>query len=120
MIAVRIGPDLRMAVVGSPAFFKKRSQPHTPQDLDSHDCINLRLPTYGTIYAWEFQRDGHELPVRVQGQLMFNNTSPMLEASLAGIGLAYVPEDMVSKYIAEGSLKRALEDWSPSFPSYHL
>jgi len=120
MIAVRIAPDLRMAVIGSPAYFSKRSTPRTPHDLAAHDCINLRLPTYGGLYAWEFAKDGHELNVRVQGQLVFNSSLPILRAALAGFGMACVPEDMAQEHIAEGRLKRVLEEWCPAFPGYHL
>jgi len=120
MIAVRIGPAMRMAVIGSPAYFSRRPQPQTPQDLAAHDCINLRLPTYGGLYAWEFEKDGHELKARVQGQLVFNSTTPMLRAALAGFGLAYLPEDLAQDYLTEGRLKRVLEDWCPTFPGYHL
>jgi DNA-binding transcriptional LysR family regulator len=120
MIAVRISPELRMAVVGSPAYFSKRPQPQTPQDLTAHDCINLRLPTYGSLLAWEFGRDGNDLKVHVQGQLVFNSSSPMLNAALAGFGLAYVPEDMVQTHLAEGTLIRVLDDWCAPFPGYHL
>jgi DNA-binding transcriptional LysR family regulator len=120
MIAVRIAPDLRMAVVGTPAYFAKRPPPHTPHELTGHDCINLRLATHGGLYAWEFEKDGHPLNVRVQGQLVFNSSGPMLRAALAGFGLACVPEDMVREHVAAGRLMRVLEDWSPTFPGYHL
>jgi DNA-binding transcriptional LysR family regulator len=120
MIAVRIAPDLRMAVVGTPAYFAKRPLPHMPHELTGHDCINLRLATHGGLYAWEFEKDGHALNVRVQGQLVFNSSGPMLRAALAGFGLACVPEDMVREHVAAGRLIRALEDWSPTFPGYHL
>ncbi|MBB6222307.1 LysR family transcriptional regulator [Rhizobium leguminosarum] len=120
MIAVRIGPDMRMAVVGAPAYFERRPKPLTPQDLTDHNCINLRLPTYGGVYAWEFERDGHELKVRVDGQLIFNNIALRLNAALAGAGLAYLPEDVVQAHLAEGRLVRVLEDWCPAFPGYHL
>jgi DNA-binding transcriptional LysR family regulator len=120
MIAVRIAPDLRMAVVGTPAYFAKRPPPHTPHELTGHDCINLRLATHGGLYAWEFEKDGHPLNVRVQGQLVFNSSGPMLRAALAGFGLACVPEDMVQEHVAAGRLMRVLEDWSPTFPGYHL
>ena len=95
MIAVRIAPDMRMAVVGSPAYFKNRSEPKKPQDLIGHNCINLRLPTHGGLYAWEFEKGGRELKVRVEGQLIFNSTVQMLNAALAGLGLVYAPEGMV-------------------------
>jgi DNA-binding transcriptional LysR family regulator len=120
MIAVRISPDLRMAVVGSPAYFSTRPPPQTPQDLTAHDCINLRLPTYGSLLAWEFGRDGNDLKVHVQGQLTFNSSSPMLKAALAGFGLAYLPEDMVRTQLVEGTLVRVLDDWCAPFPGYHL
>ena len=120
MIAVRIGPDMRMAVVGAPSYFAKRSEPKTPQDLIGHNCINLRLPTHGGLYAWEFEKDNRELKVRVEGQLVFNGTAQMLNAALAGFGLAYVPEDLAQPHLAKGRLKRVLEDWCPLFSGYHL
>jgi DNA-binding transcriptional LysR family regulator len=120
MVAVRIGPDLRMAVVGAPAYFARRPPPRTPQDLTAHACINLRLPTRGGIYAWEFEKDGREVRVRVEGPLVFNVAPPMLRAALAGLGLAYVFEDQVQAYLVDGRLVRALADWCPSFPGYHL
>jgi DNA-binding transcriptional LysR family regulator len=120
MIAVRIGQDMRMAVVGAPSYFRKRSEPKTPQDLIGHSCINLRLPTHGGLYAWEFEQSGRELEVRVEGQLVFNGTYQMLNAALAGFGLAYVPEDLAQPYLAKGRLKRVLEDWCPPFSGYHL
>lgn len=120
MIAVRIGPDFRMAVVGAPSYFARRSKPKTPQDLTGHDCINIRLPTYGGIYAWEFEKRGRGLKVRVEGQLVFNNIALRLNAVLAGFGLAYLPEDEVQTNLAEGRLIRVLEDWCPRFSGYHL
>jgi DNA-binding transcriptional LysR family regulator len=120
MIAVRIGPDMRMAVVGTPAYFAKRPPPKKPQDLTAHNCINLRLPTYGGLYAWEFQKGRHELNVHVDGQLVVNGTVQLLQASLAGLGLAYVPEDLAQPYLARRKLRRVLEDWCPPFPGYHL
>jgi DNA-binding transcriptional LysR family regulator len=120
MIAVRIGPDFRMAVVGAPSYFAERPAPRKPQDLTAHDCINIRLPTYGGIYAWEFERRGRALKVRVEGQLVFNNTALRLNAVLAGLGLAYLPEDHVRPYLADGRLVRVLADWCPAFPGYHL
>jgi DNA-binding transcriptional LysR family regulator len=120
MIAVRIGPDLRIAVVGAPSYFKKRPEPKKPQDLIGHDCINLRLSTLGGLYAWEFEKGGRELKVRVEGQLVFNNTQQMLNAALAGFGLAYVPEDMTQPDIAKGRLKRVLEDWCQPYAGHHL
>jgi DNA-binding transcriptional LysR family regulator len=120
MIAVCIGPDLRMAVVGAPAYFRARPEPRKPQDLLGHNCINLRLLTHGGLYAWEFEKGGRELKVRVEGQLVFNGTAQMLNAALAGFGLAYVPEDLAQSYLAKGRLKRVLEDWCQPFSGYHL
>lgn len=120
MIAVRIGPDLRMAVVGAPSYFAKRSPPRKPQDLTDHNCINLRLPTYGGLYAWEFEKGGRELKVRVDGQLVFNGSTQMLNAALAGLGLAYVPQDLAQPHLDSGLLARVLEDWCPPYSGYHL
>jgi DNA-binding transcriptional LysR family regulator len=120
MIAVRIGPDIRMAVVGAPSYFKNRSAPKTPQGLIDHNCINLRLATHGGFYAWEFEKGGRELKVRVEGQLVFNGSFQMLNAALAGFGLAYVPQDLAQPSIAKGRLKRVLEDWCPPYSGYHL
>lgn len=120
MIAVRIGPDLRMAVVGAPSYLAARPKPRTPQDLTGHSCINLRLPTYGGIYAWEFEKRGRELKVRVDGPLVFNNSALRVNAALAGLGLAYLPEDVVAPHVADGRLVRVLADWCPPFPGYHL
>ena len=102
MIAVPIGPDMRMAVVAAPSYFAKRPRPQIPQDLTAHDCINLRLPTHGGLYAWEFEKDGRELRVRVDGQLVFNNAALILDAALAGFGLAYLPEDQVRAHLGGG------------------
>ncbi len=120
MIAVRIGPDIRMAVVGATSYFRNRSEPKTPQELIGHNCINLRLPTHGGLYAWEFEKGDRELRVRVEGQLVFNGTFQMLNAALAGFGLAYVPEDLAQPHFARGRLKRVLEDWCPPYAGYHL
>lgn len=120
MVAVCIGPDMRMAVVGAPAYFAGRPVPATPQDLTAHNCITIRLPTYGGLYAWEFAQAGRELKVRVEGQLVFNSMSLRLNAALAGCGLTYLPEDHVQAHLARGSLVRVLEDWCPPFPGYHL
>jgi DNA-binding transcriptional LysR family regulator len=120
MIAVPIGPDMRMAVVGSPSYFAKRKRPRAPQDLTAHDCINLRLPTYGGLYVWEFEEGARELKVRVEGQLVFNNIALRLNAAPAGFGLAYLPEDLVQAHVAEGRLVRVLSDWCPPFSGYHL
>jgi DNA-binding transcriptional LysR family regulator len=120
MIAVRVGPDWRMAVVASPGYFRSRGVPASPHDLTAHDCINLRLETYGGFYAWEFEREGQKLNVRVDGRLAFNSSSPILAAALAGHGLACIPEDMAAPHMAEGRLERALADWCPAFTGYHL
>ena len=120
MIAVRIGPDVGMAVVGAPSYFKTRPEPKRPQDLLGHNCIGLRLPTHGGLYAWEFEKGGRELKARVEGQLVFNGTFQMLNAALSGFGLAYVPEDLVAPDVAKGRLKRVLADWCPPYAGYHL
>jgi DNA-binding transcriptional LysR family regulator len=120
MIAVRIGPDLRMAVVGAPSYFRAKPEPKMPQDLVRHNCINLRLPTHDNVYAWEFDKNGRELRVRVDGQLTFNATSQQVNAALAGLGLVYAPEGMVQSYVARGKLRRVLEDWCQPYPGYHL
>lgn len=120
MIAVRIGPDMRMAVVGAPSYFARRPRPKRPQDLTAHDCINLRLPTYGGLYAWEFEKRGRALKVRVDGPLVFNNFALRLNAVLAGLGLAYLPEDQVQAQLADGRLVRVLDDWCPPFSGCHL
>src|SRR3954453_14054062 len=120
MIALRIGPDMRMAVVGAPSYFRKRPTPKRPQDLVEHNCINLRLPSHGGVYAWEFEKGGRELKVRVEGQFTFNATGQILSTALAGSGLAYVPESMVQPYLAKGRLKRVLEDWCLPYSGYHL
>jgi DNA-binding transcriptional LysR family regulator len=120
MIALRIGPDIRMAVVGSPAYFQRRQRPLTPQDLTDHNCINMRLPTYGGLFPWEFERDGRELKVRVEGQLIFNTLQQRLDSALQGLGLAYMPEDVAEPGIASGQLIRVLADWCPPFSGYRL
>src|SRR5688572_179465 len=120
MIAVRIGPDMRMAVVGAPSYFANRPPPKAPQDLTAHNCINLRLPTHGGMYAWEFEKGNRELKVRVDGQLVFNRAHQILNAVLAGLGLAYAPEDMVQPYLATGRLIRVLEDLCEPYSGYHL
>jgi DNA-binding transcriptional LysR family regulator len=120
MIAVRIGPDMRMAVVGSPDYFERHPIPLTPQDLTAHNCIGIRLPTYGGIFPWDLDKDGHEVNVRIEGQLVFNNLSLRLNSALDGLGLAYLPEDQVLSHVEQGGLVRVLEDWCGSFPGYHL
>ncbi|MBQ4853820.1 LysR family transcriptional regulator [Rhodanobacter sp. B2A1Ga4] len=120
MIAVPIGPPMRMAVVGSPGYLASRPPVKTPRDLTGHDCINIRFLTHGGLYAWEFEKKGHALNVRVDGRLTFNSTRHILAATLDGFGLACVPEDMVETDIADGKLQRLLADWCPPFPGYHL
>jgi len=120
MIAVRIGPDFRMVVVAAPSYFSNRSEPRAPQDLTSHNCINLRLPTYGGFYVWEFERGGREVNVRVDGQLAFNNSRQILDATLAGFGLAYLPEDTVAQLIERKKLVQVLDPWCTPFPGYHI
>jgi DNA-binding transcriptional LysR family regulator len=120
MIAVRIGPEMRMAVVGSSSYVERYGVPKTPQDLTSHNCIATRLPTYGGLFAWGLEKDGHELKVRSEGQLVFNNLAMRLRSALDGLGLAYMPEDQVLPYVDQGRLVRVLEDWCPPFPGYHL
>ncbi len=120
MIATRVGPDLRMAVVGSPAYFAKRPVPIVPQDLADHDCIRMRLLSSGGFYAWELGKDGRELRVRVQGQLAFDNVNMILRAAIAGFGLGFLMEDHVAEPLADGRLIRVLDDWCPPFSGYHL
>ena len=120
MVAVRIGPDLRMAVVGSPSYFAGRAPPMTPQDLATHRCINLRLLSGGGLYAWELEKDGREVRVRVDGQLAFDNINLITHAAEAGFGLAFVMENQVAAQVADGRLIRVLNDWCPSFSGYHL
>ena len=121
MIAVRVGPDLRMAVVGAPSYFATRQKPRTPQDLTRHNCINLRLPTHGgSLYAWEFEKNGREVNVRVEGQLVFNGAGALLQAALQGLGLTYLTEGHVRPYLSSGQLVRVLSDWCPPFSGYHL
>ena len=120
MIAVPIGPDLRMAVVGAPAYFRDRKKPKAPQDLTQHNCINLRLATAGGLYAWEFEKEGRDLKVRVEGQLVFNTATLAVKAALAGSGLAFVPEDRVLEHIKDGTLIRLMPDWCAPFPGFHL
>ena|SRR6478736_2491115 len=120
MIAVRIGPEMRMAVVAAPSYFASQSKPKTPHDLTKHRCINLRLATRGGLYAWEFEKDRRGLNVRVEGQLVFNEARMMIMAATAGAGLAYVLEDQVEPLITHGRLVRVLADWCAPFPGYHL
>ncbi|HGG8814083.1 MULTISPECIES: LysR family transcriptional regulator [Enterobacter cloacae complex] len=120
MIAIRIAPDMRMAVVGSADYLHRFGVPETPEQLDQHRCINMRLPTRGGLFAWEFERDGRELRVRVDGQLILNSLPQRIDAAENGLGLAYVPEDAVQDALAEGRLVRVLEAWCPAFAGYHL
>jgi DNA-binding transcriptional LysR family regulator len=120
MISVRIAPDMRMAVVGSPAYFAQRKPPKVPQDLTAHTCINLRLPTHGGLYPWEFEKAGREVNVRVDGQLIFGTADLMLTAARAGFGLAYLTEQQCQADIESGRLVRVLADWCPPFSGYHL
>jgi len=120
MIAVRIGPDMRIAVVGSPDYFDGRTIPKQPQDLAEHNCINLRLPTHGGLLPWDFQKGKREVKVRVTGQWIFNSVSPIVRGALAAQGLAFVPDDLVTDHIAQGRLIRVLEDWCQPYTGYHL
>ncbi|PXA75928.1 LysR family transcriptional regulator [Caulobacter sp. D4A] len=120
MISMRIGPDVRFAVVAAPSYLQGRTRPAKPQDLLGHSCINLRLPTYGSFYAWEFEKDGQELRVRVEGQLAFNSVLNILDAAVAGHGLAHMPEELAAPFLADGRLVRLLEDWCPYWEGYHL
>lgn len=120
MIAIRIGPDMRIAVVGAPSYFARRPPPQTPKDLTAHDCINLRLPTHGQLLLWDFEKDGQVINVRAEGQVVFNSSSAILRASMEGFGLAFVPEDMAEQQIASGHLVRVLKDWCQLYPGYHL
>lgn len=120
MIAVRIAPDMRMAVVGSAAYLARFGVPETPEQLDAHRCINMRLPTRGGVYAWEFARDGREIRVRVEGQLTLNSLPQRIDAAESGLGLAYVPEDTILDALADGRLVRVLDAWCPAFEGYHL
>ncbi|PWC39767.1 LysR family transcriptional regulator [Azospirillum sp. TSO35-2] len=120
MISARVGPDIRFAVVGAPSYFERNPEPSHPQDLVHHICINQRLPTYGGFWAWEFEENGREIKIRVDGQLAFNDIHSVLAAAVDGFGLAYVPEDVVLPDLAQGRLRRVLEEWSPYWDGYHL
>jgi DNA-binding transcriptional LysR family regulator len=120
MVSVRIGPDVRFAVIGAKSYFARHQLPKTPQDLVGHRCINLRLPTYSGLYPWEFERNGRELKVRVDGPFIFNSIFQVRDAALDGFGLAYVPEDLAQPYLSKGQLIRVLDEWSPPWPGYHL
>jgi DNA-binding transcriptional LysR family regulator len=120
MIAVRIGPDWRLRAVASPKYFARRGRPQVAQDLVGHVCINMRQATLGGFYAWEFEKDGRELRVRVDGQLSFNSSISQVEAAVSGFGIAYVPDNLVEEHIADGRLQAVLDDWSHPFTGYHL
>ncbi|MGO8080382.1 LysR family transcriptional regulator [Rhizobium leguminosarum] len=120
MVAVRIGPDVRYSVVGSPEYFERYPVPESPVGLTEHNCINLRLPTSGGLYAWEFQEDGREFSVRVDGQLVYSNIGAAIDAALDGLGLAYAPTDLIRRYVETGMLTETIKDWCPVFPGYHL
>lgn len=120
MIAVRVGPDIRFAVIGAPSYFEQRKAPASPQELVNHSCINIRLPTYGGVWAWEFEKDGRELRVHVDGQLTFNSIYDVRDAAVDGLGLAFVPEDIAETRIKQGRLVRVLQPWCASWPGYHL
>ncbi len=121
MVAVPVGPPmLRMVVVGTPAYLASRPPLRTPHDLTGHDCINLRFLTTGGLYVWEFEKDGRALNVRAEGRLTFNNPAQALHAALAGLGLSYLPDDLVQDELAAGTLVPCLQDWSPPFPGFHL
>jgi len=120
MIAVPLGPDARIAVVGSPDYFANRPRPKHPQDLTEHNCINLRLPTHGGLLPWEFEKGKKEVKVKVTGQWIFNSVTPVLRAALAGQGLAYLPDDLATEHLAEGRLIRVLDDWCQPYAGYHL
>lgn len=120
MIAVRIGPDLRTTVVGSTDYFSRNPIPVSPRDLTAHACVNLRLPTHDSIYAWELEKGEDILKMNVDGPLVFSRSAPILKAALAGFGLACLFEDQIVTAVGEGRLVRVLEDWCPPFPGYHL
>lgn len=120
MIAIPISAPFRMSVVGSPKYFANHSVPKEPSDLMAHNCINIRLPTYNSIYAWEFEKEGKAIEVNVKGQVVFNSSANRLDAALTGLGLAYLPEDMVQPYVQSGELIEVLLDWCPPFDGYYL
>ncbi len=120
MIAVPIGPPMRLAVVASPGYFAVHPIPRTPKDLTAHQCINQRMQSSGGLYVWDFERRGQQVNVRVDGQLIFNTTQPQIDAAVAGLGITLLPEDELGPYMADGRLVRVLEDWCPKFEGYHL
>jgi DNA-binding transcriptional LysR family regulator len=120
MISARISPDFCLAVVGAPSYFRDHPTPHHPKDLVGHSCINFRFPSSGKLYAWEFEEEGHEIRIRVEGQLAFSNIFDSLQAALDGFGLAYIPEEIILPYVADGRLRRVLQSYSPYWEGYHL
>lgn len=120
MVAVRIGPDWNMCVVAASSYFDQHGRPETPYDLQHHNCINLRLPTLGGLYNWEFMRDGKEIRVKTQGQLIFNHLASRIDAALSGMGIYYVPQDSVAEHLKSGRLVQVLADWCEPFPGYYL
>lgn len=120
MIAVPVGPEIRMAVVGVPSYTDRRGTPRNPEDLTAHACINVRLPTYGGVYAWEVEKGGREVKVRVAGPVTFNTSALRIEAALAGLGLAFVSRIRCRRSLSNGRLVEVLADWSPPFSGYHL
>jgi len=120
MISVPLARDFRFAVVGAPSYFEGRQTPLTPNELTEHSCLKLRLPTYGSFYVWEFYKDGRELKVRIEGRAAFSTLSLMQQATLDGLGLAYLPVDTVEEALKDGRLIQVLADWSPPRPAYHL
>ncbi|HEN3577008.1 TPA: LysR family transcriptional regulator [Yersinia enterocolitica] len=120
MISSRIGPDLRFLVVGSPDYFAGKSIPTSPPDLLKHCCINLRLPTHGGFYVWEFERDGREVTARVEGQIIFHSIFQIVKAAVAGFGLAHVPEELAAPFIKSGRLISVMEEWTPYWEGLHI
>jgi len=120
MVAVKIGPEMRMAVVAAPSYFAFNPTPETPYELQNHRCINMRLPTVGGLYHWEFEKEGKPLRVKVEGQVTFNLLAERIDAVLSGFGVACIPENMVQNYLKSGELIQVLQDWCPSFPGYYL
>jgi len=120
MIAMRIGPDVSMAVVGSPDYFSRHTKPQTPYDLINHNCINMRMATRGNFYIWEFEKDGKPLNVHVKGQFVGNEAPLIITAAREAVGLTCLPDHEVAEDLTTGTLIRVLEDWCPPFPGYHL
>jgi len=120
MIAVRVAADTKMAIVCAPSYLEQRAAPEGPQDLLAHNCITLRLPTRGGLYAWELKKGKREPQVRVEGQMTFNGVYQMINAALDVAGLAFVPEDLIARHVAEGRLASVMEDWCPTFPGLHI